>query len=141
MIDLPPVLYAREQSVGVAEFRRVLVESGLGATRPVDDEERLKAMLSGADLIVTAQLAVPERPLVGIAHCVTDFSWICYLSELVVSASAQRLGVGRGLLEGTRRELGPTVALVLASMPDVVGFYERVGMARVADVFWYKRER
>ena len=48
MSERPRILYAREQSLDVAEFRRVLVESGLGATRPVEDEPRLKAMLSGA---------------------------------------------------------------------------------------------
>jgi hypothetical protein len=39
------VLYAREPDLPVAEFRRVLVESGLGAIRPVDDEPRLQARL------------------------------------------------------------------------------------------------
>ena len=67
------VLYAREPGLAVAEFRRVLVESGLGATRPVDDESRLQAMLSGAGLIVTARLDRPGRPIVGVARCLTDF--------------------------------------------------------------------
>ena len=30
-------------------------------------------------------------------------------------------------------------ALVLASMPDSVGFYERIGMPRQSDTFWFKR--
>jgi ribosomal protein S18 acetylase RimI-like enzyme len=60
--------------------------------------------------------------------------------ELAVSGSAQKLGIGKGLLDETRRQIGPSVSLILASMPDVVGFYERVGMARLPDAFWYKRE-
>jgi hypothetical protein len=52
--ERPHVIYAREPDLDVAEFRRVLVESGLGATRPVGEEVRLKAMLSGANLVVTA---------------------------------------------------------------------------------------
>ena len=71
----------------------------------------------------------------------TDFSWVCYLSELAVSASAQKLGIGKGLLDETRRQLGPQVAVALISMPDAVGFYERVGMARQPDAFWFSRER
>ena len=43
------VLDAQEPTLDVTEFRRVLVESGLGAT----------------------------RPLVGVARCVTDFAWSC----------------------------------------------------------------
>ncbi len=141
MTERSSILYAREPSLDVAEFRRVLVESGLGASRPVDDEPRLKAMLSGANLIVTARLEQPGSPLVGVARCMTDFCWNCYLSELAVSKSAQGLGIGKGLLDETRRQLGPTVSLILASVPDAVGFYERIGMPRMPDTFWYRRER
>jgi len=134
------ILYTREPALEVAEFRRVLVESGLGATRPIGDEARLKEMLSGANLILTARLDEPGQPLVGIARCITDFSWCCYLSELAVSMSAQGLGIGKGLLDEARRQLGPRVSLILASVPDAVGFYERIGMVRLPDAFWYRRE-
>jgi GNAT superfamily N-acetyltransferase len=137
---VPRLICAREPALDVEEFRRVLVESGLGATRPVGDLARLGAMLSAADLVVTARLDQPGRPLVGVARCLTDFTWCCYLSELAVSASAQGLGVGRALLDETRRQLGPTVSLNLFSMPDVVGFYERAGMERFPDAFWYRRQ-
>src|SRR5262245_40845025 len=135
------VLYAREQDLDVAEFRRVLHESGLGASRPLDDEPRLRAMLANAALIVTARRQQPGRPLVGVARGVTDSSWCCYLSELAVAASAQNLGIGKGLLDEARRLLGPQVSLILASVPDAVGFYERIGMPRMPDAFWYRRER
>ena len=134
------MLYARERTLDVAEFRRVLMESGLGATRPIADEPRLAAMLSSAGLIVTARLEQPDRPLVGVARGVTDFSWCCYLAELAVCASAQGLGIGKGLLDEARQQLGPRVSLVLASVPDAVGFYERIGMPRMADTFCYRRE-
>jgi ribosomal protein S18 acetylase RimI-like enzyme len=140
MTERPRILYSREPTLDVAEFRRVLNESGLGTTRPVEDEERLKAMLSAADLIVTARLDQPDKPLVGVARGVTDFVWCCYLSEVAVSASAQGLGVGKRILDEARRQLGPKVSLILASMPDAVGFYERVGMARLPDTFWYRRD-
>ena len=139
MTNPPRILTARERDLDVAEFRRVLVESGLGATRPVDDAPRLKHMLAEANLVMTARLAVPGRPLVGLARGITDFTWVCYLSELAVTRSAQGLGAGRALLDAARAELGPRVALVLASMPDVVGFYEQVGMERLPDCFWYRR--
>ena len=141
MIESARVVYASEPELAVAEFRAVLVESGLGATRPVDDEQRLQAMLSGASLLMTARLDAPDGRLVGVARCITDFAWCCYLSELAVSASAQAMGIGRRLLEETRRHLGSRVSLILMSMPDVVGFYERAGMARYPDTYWYKRER
>ncbi len=135
------VLYAREQDLDVHEFRKALVESGLGAMRPVDDAARLKAMLSGANLIVTARMDEPGKALVGVARSVTDFAWCAYLSDLAVSSSARGLGVGRGLLDETRRQLGPAVSLYLFAVPEAAGFYERVGMARFPDAFWFKRER
>ena len=108
----------------------MLIESGLGETRPIDDEARLKMMLSGANLVLTARLDVEGRPLIGVVRAVTDFSWVCYISELAVSQSAQGLGIGKSLMDETRRQLGPSVAISLISMPDAVGFYERIGMKR-----------
>ncbi|AGB43505.1 acetyltransferase [Mesorhizobium australicum WSM2073] len=156
MVENSHVLYARELALGIPEFRRVLVESGLGEVRPVDDEARLKAMLEGASLIVTARLDMARldmagldmagldmggRPLIGVARCLTDFSWVCYISDLAVSAKAQGMGIGKGLMDEVARQLGPSVAISLISMPDAVGFYERIGMKRVPDAFWISRQR
>lgn len=141
MAENSQILYAREPELDVAEFRRVLVESGLGETRPVDDEARLRAMLSGANLVLTARLDVEGKPLIGVVRAVTDFSWVCYISELAVSQSAQGLGIGKGLMDEARRQLGPSVAVSLISMPDAVGFYERIGMKHMADAFWFSRKR
>jgi ribosomal protein S18 acetylase RimI-like enzyme len=130
--------FAREPDLSVAEFRRVLVESGLGATRPVDDEARLRQMLTGAGLVMTARN--PDGSLVGVARCLSDGAWVAYLAELAVSRSVQGQSVGKLLLRAVRDELGPRVTLVLASVPEAVGFYEKVGMPRMADVFCYRRE-
>lgn len=140
MSENSQILYAREPELGTVEFRRVLVESGLGDTRPVEDDARLQAMLSGANLVLTARLNVEGRPLIGVIRAITDFSWVCYISELAVSQSAQGLGIGKGLMDEARRQLGPSVAISLISMPDAVGFYERIGMKRMADAFWFSRK-
>ena len=140
MITAANIIYAREPSLDLAEFRRVLIESGLGATRPVKDHARLRSMLAGSNLVLTARLDQPGHRLLGLARGITDFAWCCYLSELAVSTSAQGLGIGRGLLDEARRQLGPGVSLILAAVPEAVGFYERAGMARVSDAFWFRRE-
>lgn len=49
--------------------------------------------------------------------------------------------VGRQLLQAVRGEPGSRVTLVLASMPDAVAFYEKVGMPRMVDVCYYARQR
>ena len=141
MADPSKVLYASEPMLDVAEFRRVLVESGLGETRPIDDEARLKTMLDRANLVLTARLDRPDRQLVGVARGMTDFSWVCYISDLAVSKAAQGLGVGKGLMDEAQRQLGPSVAISLISMPEAVGFYDRIGMTRMTDAFWFSRKR
>lgn len=131
------IVYARETTVQAAEFQRVLQSSGLSRMRPVSDLGRLQRMLDHADLVVTARRA---GELIGLARCVTDFSWACYLADLAVSQQAQRFGVGSGLLTQMRQELGPEVALILASVPEAVGFYQRAGMETLPDCFWYRRQ-
>jgi GNAT superfamily N-acetyltransferase len=133
------VVCAREPALTVDEFRRVLVESGLGATRPVDDPARLRQMLLGAGLVMTAR--TPDGQLLGVARCLSDGAWVAYLAELAVSRSAQGRGVGQQLLGAVRDELGPKVTLVLAAVPDAVSFYEKVGMPRMPDAFFYRREQ
>jgi GNAT superfamily N-acetyltransferase len=99
-------------------------------------------MLAGANLILTARLDEPGGDtLVGVARGITDHCWACYLTELAVSRSVQGFGIGKGLLQEARRQLGPQVSLMLASVPEAVGFYERIGMPRMPDTFWYRRER
>ncbi|RUW96468.1 GNAT family N-acetyltransferase, partial [Mesorhizobium sp. M8A.F.Ca.ET.059.01.1.1] len=45
------------------------------------------------------------------------------------------------LMDEVARQLGPSVAISLISMPDAVGFYERIGMKRMPDAFWISRKR
>jgi hypothetical protein len=70
----PAVVYAVEPTLDAIAFRSVLVDSGLGSIRPVDDLPRLHAMLSAAQLVVTARLDEPSQPLVGVARTITDFA-------------------------------------------------------------------
>jgi GNAT superfamily N-acetyltransferase len=133
------IRFASEDKLDVQEFRRVLIDSGLGTIRPVEDPERLARMLGNANLIVTARREDGE--LIGVARCITDHCWCCYLSDLAVSSTAKGLGIGRGLVAEVRQRLGPEVAIFLASVPDAAGFYERIGMARMEDTFWLERER
>jgi ribosomal protein S18 acetylase RimI-like enzyme len=132
------IVYAREQGLTVEDFRRVLIESGPALTRPVDDPDRLRRMIDGAQLIVTARR---DGEIVGVARCITDFSWNCYLSELAVSQAAQGLGIGKALIDKVREIIGPEVSLKLTSAPEATGFYDRIGMMRSTEAYWFKRAR
>ena len=102
-------------------------ESTLGERRPVDDRERMAAMLWNANLVITAW----DGPLmVGISRCVTDFAYCNYLSDLAVRQSHQRQGIGRELIRITREQSGPETTIILLAAPKAVDYYPRVGFAR-----------
>src|SRR5690349_10586522 len=88
--------------------------STLGERRPVDDRERMAAMLRNANLVVTAWDA---NLLVGIARSLTDFSYATYLSDLAVRATHQRSGIGKELIRRTQQAGGPHTRLILLAAP------------------------
>ena len=134
-------VYGVEPNLSAAEFRRVLIASGLDARRPAGDPDRLERMLRGANLIVTARAYTPERALVGIARVVTDFAYCAYVSDLAVAKPQQGSGIGKALLATVREKVGPEVTTILVSAPGIEGFYERIGMTRIPHAFLHDRER
>ena len=73
--------------------------STLGERRPVDDRDRMAAMLRNANLVVTAW---DGDLLVGLSRALTDFSFVTYLSDLGVRASHQKQGIGKELMRHTQ---------------------------------------
>lgn len=100
--------------------------STLGERRPVSDRDRMKAMMSNANVVVTAWDA---DLLVGISRALSDFSFVTYLSDLAVRVSHQRSGIGRELVRQTQLLAGPQAKLVLLAAPAAAGYYARIGFA------------
>ncbi|WP_265587685.1 GNAT family N-acetyltransferase [Sphingomicrobium arenosum] len=132
------ISYERVERIDVETFRRVLVASGLGERRPVDDAERLGRMVDHANLTVVAK---DGDRVVGVSRALTDFAFCCYLSDLAVDPVYKGQGIGQRLIEETRRHAGPEAMCLLLSAPEAVGFYERIGMPRNDQAFIYARER
>lgn len=122
-----PLIIAREQSLSVEAFRDVLAASTLGERRPIDDDERMKAMLANANLILTARI---DGQLVGVARSLTDFSYCCYLSDLAVDAAYQRSGIGRKLIAAHWDYLHPKATLILLAAPKAVDYYPKIGFEK-----------
>lgn len=132
------IVYAQEPELSAEEFRQVLVASTLGERRPVDDLDRLERMLRNADIVVTAR---HESRLVGVSRAVTDFSYCCYLSDLAVDAAYQRQGIGRRLIDETRRLAGEQATLILVAAPAAESYYPRIGMKHLASCWAIPRTR
>ena len=130
------IVYAREQALPVADYVAVLGETTMRGKRPLMNAERIGRMIAGANFIVTAR---EDGAILGLARCVTDFAWIAYCAELAVRESAQKRGVGAGLVATARELLGPGIGLVLISEPEAIDFYKRIGMDRIDRAFFHDR--
>lgn len=97
--------------------------STLGERRPVDDRERMAAMLRHANLVVTAW---DGELLVGISRALSDFSFVTYLSDLAVRASHQKQGIGKELIRRTQAAAMQAKLLLLAA-PAAEPYYPHIG--------------
>lgn len=102
-------------------------KSTLGERRPVHSRRIMGDMIRHADLVVTAW---DGDKLVGIARTLTDFSYVAYLADLAVHADYQRSGIGRALLEHTRKNLEDTCFITLLAAPKADAYYEKIGFER-----------
>lgn len=118
--------YAVEKSLDVSEFIEVLKNSTLAERRPVDDEQRISSMCNNANLIVTARL---NGRLIGVARSVTDFVYCTYLSDLAVDLKFQKKGIGKKLIEETKKQT-PQAKLIILSAPASVDYYPKIGMTK-----------
>ena len=97
--------------------------STLGARRPIEDRERIAAMLRNANLVVTAWQG---EQLVGISRALTDFVYVTYLSDLAVRVSHQKLGIGKELMRRTQAA-APNAQIILLAAPAAEKYYPQAG--------------
>ena len=124
--------YRLEPGLPPAEFIDVLVRSTLAERRPVDRPDVIAAMLTNADIVLTARA---EGRLVGISRAVTDFSYCTYVSDLAVDVEHQGRGIGRELIRRTHQAAGLQTSLILLAAPKARTYYPHIGM-RPHDSCW-----
>lgn len=120
------ITYRTGNDIDLDEMIEVYIDSTLGERRPVDDRDRMRTMLEGANLVITAW---DGENMVGISRSVTDWVFCTYLSDLAVRAAYQGQGIGKQLIRLTR-EATPQALLTLLSAPKAVDYYPRIGMTQ-----------
>ena len=120
------IIYQVESKLDPSEFIDVLNSSTLGERRPVNDVDRINKMCKNANLIVTARL---DGKLIGIARSITDFVYCTYLSDLAVDKEFQKKGIGKRLIEETKKQ-SPLAKLILLSAPAAIDYYPKIGMKK-----------
>lgn len=116
--------YTIENDLNPEEFLEVLYESTLSERRPVNDRERIVAMVKNSNLIITAR---ENGKLIGVARSVSDYAYATYLSDLAVNIKFQKLGIGKELIRQTKAA-APLAKLILLSAPAAIEFYPKIGM-------------
>lgn len=130
------IVFRDDARISPEQLAQVFRESGIN--RPVDDLPRMAAMLEHANLLVTAW---DGDRLVGVARALTDFSFCCYLSDLAVSRTCQKGGIGRQLIERVRAAIGEKSMLLLLAAPEAMAYYPKVGFDPVENGWIIRRSR
>lgn len=120
------IRYSIEPDLAASEFIDLLVRSTLAERRPIDQPERIEAMLRNAQVIACARDATGL--LVGVSRAISDLSYATYLSDLAVDAAFQRQGIGRELIRRTHEAAGLDTLLVLLAAPKARSYYPHIGM-------------
>tara|TARA_R110001599_G_scaffold64023_3_gene178542 strand:+ start:114256 stop:114660 length:405 start_codon:yes stop_codon:yes gene_type:complete len=116
--------YRENAAVGINEVIDLFVRSTLGERRPVDRPDIFEGMVKNANLTITAW---DGTRLVGIARSFTDFTYVTYLADLAVDESYQREGIGKRLIEETKKRLKPECMIVLLAAPKANEYYSKLG--------------
>ncbi|GAA6133609.1 GNAT family N-acetyltransferase [Oceaniserpentilla sp. 4NH20-0058] len=118
------IQYKINALISVDQFSNLLKASSLSKRRPIDDETCLKGMLENSNLCISAW---HNNQLVGIARCMTDFHYACYLSDLAVDESFQNQGIGKALQVKVQQQLNDKCKLILISAPAANDYYQHIG--------------
>ena len=126
------VIYQINSAITPEQFIDVLSKSSLGARRPLDNYYVIKGMLDNADLLVTAWVNDSEsnKKLIGVARCVTDFSYCCYLSDIAVDEAYQKQGIGKSMIKKVEQQLPPSCKIILLSAPQASDYYPKIGFTK-----------
>lgn len=118
------ITYSEHASVSPEQAIDLYIRSTLGERRPIDSVETFAAMLSNANLTISAW---DSEKLVGISRSLTDFAYVAYLADLAVDEHYQRQGIGKQLIKETQERLRPGCMIVLLAAPKANTYYEHLG--------------
>ena len=131
------ITYFSDKTISATEFIDVLKRSTLSERRPVDEPDRIQAMLDNGNVLITAW---DSDLLVGVSRAITDYAFCTYLSDLAVDETYQHQGIGKTLIAETHEKAGFKTALILLAAPAAAAYYPKVGMEQFTDCFIIKRK-
>ncbi len=108
-----------------------------GLPRPTNNMERIKKMFENSNLVITAW---DNELLVGVSRSITDWVWSCYLADLAVRKEYKKSGIGKKLVELTKKAVGDQSMVLLLSVPTAMEYYPKIGFIKQESSFIINRE-
>lgn len=131
------IIYAQETALSVADYISVIGATYMRDSRPIANVERIRRILSGSNMVVTARDEAGE--IVGLGRGLSDGEWVVYLADLAVRDDRQRQGIGSGILRKMKEIIGPGMGIVLVAYPPAVDYYKKIGLGEMP-AFYIDRE-
>lgn len=121
--------------LSIETVRRLYLDTDFG--KSVSSDSRLATMIDQTPLVISA---FDGDQLIGMARCLTDFEYFCYLSDLLVLPDYQHQGIGRKLVTTLQSYLGSSVTLSLRADSDATGFYQKLGIHSTDNMYRIHRK-
>ncbi len=103
---------------------------------PVDRPDIFKGMLRNSDITITAWHG---NQLVGICRTLTDYTYVAYFADLAVDVVYQKKGIGKKLIEETKKRLGKECIIVLLAAPKANEYYIKLGFENNPRAWVFRR--
>lgn len=127
--------YKLNEPLNVSDVIAVFESSGI--RRPIGDVDRIQCMIDNSNFIYTAWF---NNQLIGIARCLTDFEYCCYVSDLAIKKEFQKQGIGKELLEKIKKDLGDKVTILLLAAKEAEDYYPKIGFDKIPNGYFIKRK-
>ena len=129
-----------EERITAEEYIDFLKRTDLGSQYP---KERFAERI--AKLVKTVSISLVARnengTIVGVLFALTDFAYWLYITDLGVDRAYTGRGIGKQLMKTAHEIAGgeKDIAVYLIANENAVGFYEKLGMKKSADVMQYNK--
>ena len=130
----------QEERISPEEYIDFLKRTDLGSQYP---KERFHDRI--AKLVTTVSISLVARNekgmIVGVLFGLTDFAYWLYVTDLGVDREHTGQGIGRRLMKFAHDIAGgeKDIAVYLIANENAIGFYEKLGMKKAADVMQYNK--
>lgn len=128
------------ERISPEDYIDFLKRTDLGSQYPKERfRERIERLVTTVSVSLTARNEAGT--VVGVLFGLTDFAYWLYVTDLGVDRAYTGQGIGRRLMKTAHEIAGgeKDIAVYLIANENAVGFYEKLGMKKSADVMQYNK--